>query len=158
MRDEKDEWKVQSKSEKFTAEKHLDSSTLIYIVAWFTFATIAFFSRFAIAWIGFFIFSEEINVLFLTLILDGIILFLSLYVSHGLIFKRTNIRRVFPWLILVLLGGYGQFSDPDTIAIISGSNISSDYFKAMYVGSFGLFIFLSHKYFSSLTPARWISI
>ena len=157
MNTEKDVWKTQSESKQSNDEKHLDSSTFVYIVAWFTFAIFVYVLRNILAIIGFQIFSEEINILYFTLLLDWIVLLLSIYISHGLIFKKTNIRRVFPWFIIVFFGSYGQFSDPYVVEIITNANMSRESFLPIYIGSFGLFLFLSHKYFSSLSPTRWVS-
>lgn len=137
-------------------DKHLNSSTGIYLAAWFSFAIILFFLRSALASIGFLTFSEDVNTLLLTLLLDGPILLLSMYISHGLIFKKTNLRKVFPWTALVFLGGYGQFSDPFTIEVIANTNINEDLFKAIYFAGFAFFIIFGYKYFSSLTPKRWV--
>ena len=137
-------------------DKHLNSSTEIYLAAWFSFAIIVYFLRFAVASIGFLTFSEDVNTLFLTLLLDGPILLLSMYISHGLIFRKTNLRKVFPWTFIVFLGGYSQFDDPFTIEIITSANISEDLFIAMYFAGFAFFIFFGYKYFSNLTPKRWV--
>ena len=156
MNIEENPWKSKSKiDEEILDDKHLNASTLIYLAAWFSFAFILYFLRFSVANIGFLIFSSDVNTLFLTLLLDGPILLLSTYISYGLIFKNTNLRKVFPWTILVFLGGYSQFSDPFTVEVIQSSDISGDIFKAIYIAAFSGFIFFGHKYFSSLTPTRW---
>jgi hypothetical protein len=160
MKTEENPWKPKSKStldKEIVDDKHLNSSTNIYLVAWFTFAIILYFFRFSIASIGFLIFSSDVNTLFLTLLLDGPILLLSIYISHGLIFRKTNLRKVFPWTILVFLGGYSQFSDPFTIEVIQSTDVSIDLFKAIYFAGFGFFIIFGYKYFSSLTPTRWVA-
>lgn len=157
MNAEKDVWTTQSESKQSNDEKHLNSSTFVYIVAWFTFAIFVYVLRNILAIIGFLIFSEEINALYFTTLLDWVVLFLSIYISHGLIFKKTNIRRVFPWLIIVFLGSWGKFSDPYVYEIMTNANLSSESFLPIYLCSFGLFVLLSYKYFSSLSPTRWVS-
>jgi len=160
MNTEENLWKSKSKStidEEKLIDEHLNSSTLIYLAAWFSFAIILYFLRFSLASVGFLIFSSDVNTLFLTLLLDGPILLLSIYISHGLIFRKTNLRKVFPWTILVFLGGYSQFSDPFTIEVIQSTDISIDLFKAIYFAGYGFFIIFGYKYFSSVTPTRWVA-
>jgi len=137
-------------------DTHLNSSTLVYLVAWFTFAIILYFLRFSIASIGLVIFSSESNTLFLTLLLDGPILFLSMYISHGLIFKRTNIRKVLPWTALVFLGGNAQFSDAYILEIVQSADMEMGLFRAIYIGGYTFFVFFTYKYFSNVSPARWL--
>ena len=137
-------------------DTHLNASTLVYLVAWFTFAIILYFLRFATATIGFLIFSSDINTLFLTLLLDGPILLLSMYISHGLIFKRTNIRKVLPWTALVFLGGYAQFSDAYTLEIVQSADMEMGLFKGIYICGYTFFVIFTYKYFSNISPARWL--
>ena len=158
--DNENPWKPKStltNDKELLDDRHLNASTTIYLAAWFLFAIILFFLRFSVASIGFLTFSEDVNTLFLTLLLDGPILLLSMYISHGLIFRKTNLRKVFPWTVLVFLGGYGQFSDPYTIEIIASTDIAEDVFKTIYFVEFALFIIFGYKYFSSLTPTRWVA-
>tara|TARA_B110000259_G_scaffold143145_1_gene161239 strand:+ start:759 stop:1262 length:504 start_codon:yes stop_codon:yes gene_type:complete len=159
MSSEKDYWKPKSNllsTQEVIDDLHLDAATWLYIAAWFTFAIILYLLRFAIASIGFVIFSSDSNTLFLTLLLDGPILFLSMYISHGLIFKRTNIRKVLPWTALVFLGGYAQFSDAYTLEIVQSADMEMSLFKAIYIGGYTFFVFLTYKYFSNVSPARWL--
>ena len=151
-------WKKRIKppsTHELTDDAHLDATTWVYIAAWFTFATILYFLRFAVNAIGFLVTGSELNTLFLSFLLDGPVLLLSVYISHGLIFRRTNMRKVFPWAALVFLGGYSAFSDSYTLEIVQSAGIGMDLFKAIYIGGFVFFLVFSYKYFSNLSPARY---
>ena len=136
-------------------DSHLDATTWVYIAAWCTFATILYFLRFAVAAIGFLVTGSDLNTLFLSYLLEGPVLLLSVYISHGLIFRRTNMRKVFPWAALVFLGGYSSFSDSYTLEIVQSSGMRMDLFEAIYFGGFIFFLVFSYKYFSNLSPARY---
>lgn len=158
MSSEKDYWKPKSNlssTQEVIDDSHLDATTWVYLAAWFTFAAILYFLRFALAASGFLVFSSDLNTLFLSLLLDGPVLLLSIYVSHGLIFRRTNMRKVLPWTALVFIGGYSQFSDSYTLEIVQSSGIGMDLFKAIYIGGFVFFLVFSYKYFSNLSPVRY---
>jgi len=136
-------------------DSHLDATTWVYIAAWCTFAAILYFLRFAVVAIGFLVFSSDLSTLFLSLLLDGPVLLLSVYISHGLIFRRTNMRKVFPWTALVFIGGYSQFRDSYILEIVQSAGMGMDLFKAIYFGGFIFFLVFSYKYFSNLSPARY---
>mgnify|MGYP006082233735 CR=1 FL=1 len=158
MSSEKDYWKPKSNllsTQEVIDDLHLDAATWVYIAAWFSFATILYFLRFAVAAIASLVFSSDLNSLFFYMLLDGPILLLSIYISHGLIFRRTNMRKVFPWTALVFIGGYSQFSDSYILEIIRSAGMGMDLFKAIYFGGFIFFLVFSYKYFSNLSPARY---
>ena len=154
-----DIWDVKKQSTESTNivldDAHLDAPTWHYLVGWFLFASIRYLGVLAMSVVVYLIFDiSDVNVLLMLGLLDGPLLLLSIYISHGLIFTRTNMRKVFPWFLLVFVGGWSSVNEPEAIQVFTdgGHSLLEIFFSA----SFLFFIFFSYRYFTNLEPTRWV--
>lgn len=139
-------------------DTHLDAPTWHYIVGWFLFASLRYLGVLVMSAVIYLIFDiSDVNVLLIVGLLDGPLLLLSLYISHGLIFKRTNMRKVFPWFILVFAGGYASVDEPEVIQTFADGGIDDSLLGILFSAGFLFFIFFSYKYFKNLEPTRWVA-
>ena len=154
-----DIWDVKKQSTESTNivldDAHLDAPTWHYLVAWFSFVSIRAISIFVIAKIIYLLFdASDVTFYLIVYLLDGPLLLASIYISHGLIFTRTNMRKVFPWFLLVFVGGWSSVNEPEAIQVFTdgGHSLLEIFFSAAFL----FFIFFSYRYFTNLEPTRWV--
>ena len=139
-------------------DTHLDAPTWHYIVGWFLFASIRYLGvlgMFAVVYLIFEI--SDVNFLLVIGLLDGPLLLLSIYISHGLIFTRTNMRKVFPWFFLVFVGGYASVNEPEAVQAFADGGIDHSLLEILFSAGILFFIFFSYRYFTNLEPTRWVA-
>jgi len=156
-----DVWDVKKQSTESTNivldDAHLDAPTWHYLVAWFSFVSIRAISIFVIAKIIYLLFdASDVTFYLIIYLLDGPLLLASIYISHGLIFTRTNMRKVFPWFLLILVGGFGSVNDPEIIQAFIDAGINHSRLEAIFIAGVLFFVFFQYRYFTKLEPTRWV--
>jgi hypothetical protein len=157
-----DVWDVKKQatepSDVMLDDAHLDAPTWHYIVGWFLFASIRYLGVLAMSVVVYLVFEiSDVNVLLIVGLLDGPLLLLSLYISHGLIFTRTNMRKVFPWFFLVFVGGYASVNEPEAVQAFADGGIDHSLLEILFSAGILFFIFFSYRYFTNLEPTRWVA-
>ena len=157
-----DVWDVKKQatepSDVMLDDAHLDAPTWHYIVGWFLFASIRYLGVLAMSVVVYLVFEiSDVNVLLIVGLLDGPLLLLSLYISHGLIFTRTNMRKVFPWFFLVFVGGYASVNEPEAVQAFADGGIDHSLLEILFSAGILFFIFFSYRYFKNLEPTRWVA-
>jgi len=157
-----DVWDVKKQatepSDVMLDDAHLDAPTWHYIVGWFLFASLRYLGVLVMSAIVYLIFDiSDVNVLLIVGLFDGPLLLLSIYISHGLIFKRTNMRKVFPWFFLVFVGGYASVTEPEVVQTFADAGKDDSVLRVIFIAGVLFFIFFSYRYFTNLEPTRWVA-
>jgi len=157
-----DVWDVKKQaiepSDVMLDDAHLDAPTWHYLVGWLLFVTLRYSGGFILGVILYLLFDiSDIALALAVSIIDGPLMFCSLYISHGLIFTRTNMRKVFPWFFLVLIGGFGSINDSEVYQVYAEAGVDHLWAESTFFAGFIFFIFFSYRYFTNLEPTRWVA-
>lgn len=156
-----DVWDVKKQAAESSSvmldDAHLDAPTWHYLLAWLL---LIFITNFTLIFLAYFfetfLGASEAIATFIYYAAFGPGILFATYLTYGKLFQRTNIRKVFPFFFLALIGGFGNIAGDDGVVLVQ-DGYSTDSLRIIFLISFSLFIIFIYKFPKNMNPVRWVA-